>query len=58
MSGVSADKIERLFRPQRLSALLRRKRAIELSIDDEQRRPAPCGFALQRLKRNRLWLKD
>ena len=42
----------------RLAALLRRKEALELDIETEYARPAPCGLSLQNLKRRRLALKE
>lgn len=42
----------------RAAALARRKQAIERSIEDELKRPAPCGLILQDLKRRRLALKE
>ena len=39
-------------------ALVRRKSAIEEEIRHELRRPLPCTMTLQRLKRQRLQLKD
>ena len=42
----------------RFFALLRRKSAIEAEIRDELKRPLPCSLMLQRLKRQRLQMKD
>ena len=42
----------------RLQALLRRKRWVDLRIAEEMRRPSPCNLMLQGLKRRRLALKD
>ncbi len=39
-------------------ALVRRKDAIESEIQDELQRPQPCSLLLQKLKRQRLKLKD
>lgn len=41
-----------------LMALASRKSAIEREINHELRRPLPCSITLQRLKRQRLNLKD
>lgn len=49
---------ERVGASQRMLALRLRKQAVEASIESEANRPAPCSITLQRLKRNRLWLKD
>ena len=48
----------RMFSPQRMLALLRTRRAIEMSIEKEHRQPAPCSLALQRLKKERVALND
>lgn len=42
----------------RLVALRRRHQVIKAMIAEELRRPAPCNLILQRLKRQRLALKD
>ena len=39
-------------------ALARRKSVVDAEIREELRRPSPCSFVLQKLKRQRLWLKD
>ena len=39
--------------PTRMSAMLRTKRAIERSIEEESRQLAPCSLALLRLERER-----
>lgn len=47
-----------VFSSQRMTALLRTKRAIEQAIEKEMKQSAPCSLALQRLKREKLGLKD
>lgn len=42
----------------RLVALRRRHQVIKAMIEEELRRPAPCSMMLQRLKRQRLAVKD
>ena len=42
----------------KVAQLRRRHHRLAVQIDDELQRPAPCSLALQRLKRQRLRLKD
>ena len=42
----------------RLVALRRRHQVVKAKIAEELRRPMPCSFMLQRLKRQRLAIKD
>lgn len=42
----------------RLVALRRRHQVIKAKIAEELRRPMPCSMMLQRLKRQRLAIKD
>lgn len=42
----------------KLVALRRRHQVIKAMIAEELRRPAPCSLILQRLKRQRLAIKD
>ena len=42
----------------RVAQLRRRHQSLAAQIEEELQRPAPCSAALQRLKRQRLRLKD
>lgn len=44
--------------PAKVAQLRRRRHQLAEQINTELRRPAPCGVALKRLKRQRLRLKD
>ena len=42
----------------RLKALVRRHFSLDRALDDELARPNPCSIELQRLRREKLFLKD
>ncbi|MGR3322925.1 MAG: DUF465 domain-containing protein [Pseudooceanicola sp.] len=42
----------------KLAKLRHRREILAVKIEEELRRPAPCSFSLQSLKRQRLLLKD
>ena len=44
--------------PARLSALQCRHAALDTRVERELKRPLPCGMELQRLRRQKLYLKD
>ncbi|MEC3861814.1 YdcH family protein [Mesobacterium sp. TK19101] len=44
--------------PAKVARLRRRHHQLAVQIDEELQRPMPCSVALQRLKRQRLRLKD
>lgn len=44
--------------PEKVARLRRRHHQLAVQIDEELQRPMPCSVALQRLKRQRLKLKD
>ena len=42
----------------RLNALQRRHANLDTQVGEELKRPNPCGIELQRLRREKLYLKD
>lgn len=44
--------------PARLNALQRRHASLDNHVERELKRPLPCGIELQRLRREKLYLKD
>lgn len=42
----------------RLQSLQRRHSQLDIRVDAELKRPKPCSLELQRLKREKLYLKD
>ncbi|MCZ0962752.1 YdcH family protein [Paracoccus benzoatiresistens] len=54
----SSARIRLFSASARLAALRRRHQVIKALIAEELRRPMPCSMMLQRLKRQRLAVKD